>query len=806
MLVLWGLSGFSVLTLELVWMREMALWCGNTVTAATLVTSTFFACAAAGNLLGARLLRSGIAPLRLYAGFEMLAALAALLCLWVARGLWPHLPALPQGDGLRVLLAVVLAGPASLAAGVAFPCLAEAFVPGPEERATAGAPFYALNLFGATVGVIAGGMWLPWECGIGGTFWIAALVQLAAGGLAWRTAGPLRGVASPERPVGKSPPLGWVLLLGSGLLALAAQALLLLWVRQVLEGSLYAMSAVLAAFIGGLGLGALAAGRLRRRGLAVKTLLRGFSAAGALALFFVPKFGIALSLDPPVLEADSPAGFGLQIVLRCAVWLLPVAFSLGGVFPLAWELLGAPFQSEGRTLGWALALNKLGAAAGGALALFLLLPRAGLAGGTHAIAWGYALVALASGRLGRAWPLALGVLIAGLWQTLSPLPPPGVTPDLRLIDSQCGPNGPVSVVEREGSRQILLNSRQTLSGTGRALDSQHHQSWAPLLLHPHPRTVCTIGMAAGISAAAALDFPIAQLDAIELVPEVVGAAREHFRPWNERLFADPRARVVVDDGRQVLTRSTATYDAILCDLFFPAEEGTAHLYSREFFELARARLNDTGVFCIWLPCYQLSSSTADGIIRTFLDVFPNALLVRSSLDPLQPVAGLIGSATPFAVSAAELDQRIESAGLKDRSPFLRSGRHAQMLLLGDLRAAHPGFDALPPITDDQPRFAWLGPVVNPAREGLYGVRFLNWAGKRFPEARFPSCRLPAGEAEDLHAALRAANHYLATAVAATLLPDDPRPPAVREEQVRQALRRARAISPERALELEDLGR
>ena len=51
-MTLWALSGFSVLTLELVWMRELALWAGNTVIASTLVIAVFFSAAALGNLWG----------------------------------------------------------------------------------------------------------------------------------------------------------------------------------------------------------------------------------------------------------------------------------------------------------------------------------------------------------------------------------------------------------------------------------------------------------------------------------------------------------------------------------------------------------------------------------------------------------------------------------------------------------------------------------------------------------------------------------------------------------------------------------
>lgn len=805
MLALWGLSGFSTLTFELVWMREMALWAGSTVTAATLVTTVFFAAAAGGNLLGARLLRPGTAPLRLYARFEMLAAITAVLSLLLCRGLWPHLAQWPQGTWLHLCVALLLAGPASLCAGVAFPCLAESFVATPAERAASGSAFYGVNLLGATLGVITGGVLLPWHLGILGTFLVAAAVQFIAGGLAMSVKAPLPASLSakprPAQPGGGL--FGWFCLVASGLLSLATQALLLLWTRQVLEGSLFAMSGVLAVFIAGLGLGALAVGALRRRGVSLRVLMRRYAAAGAVLLLLLPWFGRRWSLEPPPLTATTPLGQCLEVLGLCLP-ALPLVFCLGGIFPLAWELLGHSVRGEGRTLGLALAGNKLGAAAGGLLLLHVILPCSSLATATHAVAWGYALIALLVLRPRLSWAITL--IAGGLWLTAMPSPPPGVTPDLNLIDSRCGAYGPVSVVEKDGSRQILLNSRQRLSGTGRALASQQHQSWAPLLLCPRPERVLTIGMAAGISADAVLDFPVHHLDAVELVPEVVSAAREHFSTWNSRLFSDPRAHVITDDGRQVLARAAGSYDAIISDLFFPAEEATSHLYSRELFELARSRLADNGVFCLWLPCYQHSAATADLVTRTFLQVFPHAVLLRASFDPMQPVAGLLGSTRPINVSASELQHRIEAAGLTGRSPFLKSGRHAQMLLLGDLRTASPHFGSSPFITDDHPLFAFLGPAVHAREQGLYGVRFLNWAGRRFPEPRFPSCELPASEAGNLLQAIRAANHYLATAIAATVLPDDTRPASTRDQQVRQSLSHARALSPELRLDLEDLGR
>lgn len=803
LLVLWACSGFCTLTMEVVWMRELSRWAGSTVLAATVVTSVFFVCAAAGNLFGAWLTRRRGSPLRVYACFEMCTAVSALGGLLATERMAEGMSRVVEGTAFPVGMALLLAGLPSFFSGVSFPCLAEVFVESPRERSTSGAPFYGMNLLGATVGVVAGGVWLPWWMGIQGTLLVGVAVQMVAGVLAWVVAGKVVALVKRERTGSEEESGwgGWGLLAASGGLSLAAQALILVWVRQAMEGSVYAMTAALAVFVGGLGLGALAAARWRSRGAANRVLLQRFTGAAALALFVLPWVGGELSVTEFAPHGQVPFGLMLGALGHCAIVLGPLTFALGGVFPLAWEAVGVRARGEGDTLGSALALNKCAAAAGGAVCLFLLLPALGLVHATQAIAMGYGALALWARRPSPSWVIVLVVALAG--QALLPGRPLGVTTGTQVLDSRCGSYGPVAVVEEAGSRHIVLNSRQRLSGTGRALDSQRHQSWVPLLLSRNARRVCTIGMAAGISADAVLDFPVEHLDAVELVPEVVEVAKRHFEPWNARLFTDPRSRVLVDDGRHILAVGGAGYDAIICDLLFPAEEGTAHLYAREFFELARARLTEGGVFCVWLPAYQLDAGTADLIVSTFLAVFPHAVMARTSLDPLQPVAGVIGSRQPLPFSAPALEGRIEAAGLRGKSPFLRSGRHAQMLLVGDLRAARPAFDVAPVITDDRPVFAWLGPAVNP-RDGLIGVRFLNWAGRRFPAAEFPSCEIDSREADDLLLAIRAGNHYLAAAVAATVLPGDARPEAVRETQVRQAMERARAISPERALGLGDL--
>lgn len=812
MMLLWALSGFSTLTLETVWMREISLWAGNTVVASTLVIVVFFASAAAGNLLGGRLVAGASRPLGFYGRFEIAAGAAAVLTFAVSQWLWRNPGALPAGLAGQFAAALLLVGlPAGLS-GVAFPSLAETFVRGPGERTANGAPFYGMNLLGAALGVAAGGVLLPWWLGVRGAFGVAVSLQVAGGVVAWRIALRAERRAPPAKkddaaPLSGGPAwLGWALLAISGFLSLAAQALLIVWGRQVFEGSVYAVCGVLAAFVGGLGLGALAAAALRRRGRTSAGLLAAFGGGSALGLFLVPMAGAWLVQRNLNFTADTPPGMIAQAIAWSALVLLPLTFCLGGVFPVAWEIARSRAPHEGRVLGTALALNKAGAAAGAVAGLFVLLPWLGLAAGTLVVGWAYLIVAGLTALLDRQFMWSrtaiFGAVAAlGIWQSVRSQTTLGLTPALRPVAAYSGAYGPVMVVEDRatGSRQILLNSRQRLSGTRHALSSQRHQSWVPLLLCPQPERVLTIGMAAGISAAAALDFPLRELSSVELVPEVVQAAREHFGEWNAALFTDPRSRVLIGDGRVTLARLPGNFDAIICDLFFPTEEGSAQLYSREFFQNARARLNPRGVFCLWLPCYQHTPQTAGIIARTFVESFPHAIAVRSGFDPLQPVIGLVGANEPLPMSreffAAQLATPAGRA-LAARSPFFVSPENALLLIAGDLHSADPPFTQHPATTDDRPLLAWLGPRLPRGHERLIGFPFLDWIGKRHLRPEYPSCDLGSTAPEGLLRSIRAANFYYAAAAAGAVIPGDRRPPAVRAGQVAGYWERARALRPE----------
>ncbi|MCC7180433.1 MAG: fused MFS/spermidine synthase [Acidobacteria bacterium] len=151
---------------------------------------------------------------------------------------------------------------------------------------------------------------------------------------------------------------------------------------------LAAASTVLAAFMGGLAVGAAAGGRVGQR-LAPPAALKAYAvlelaiAAVAILLPFI------LSALRPVLAAlydngDGGLAFGAVRMGTSLLLLSLPAAAMGATFPIAsrWMVRGA--SSVSADAGHLYAANTLGAAAGALAAGFVLLPALGLAGATAA--------------------------------------------------------------------------------------------------------------------------------------------------------------------------------------------------------------------------------------------------------------------------------------------------------------------------------------------------------------------------------------------------------------------------------------
>jgi spermidine synthase len=167
------------------------------------------------------------------------------------------------------------------------------------------------------------------------------------------------------------------------------------------------------------------------------------------------------------------------------------------------------------------------------------------------------------------------------------------------------------------------------AGTAQDMPTEVLMAHLPLMFHPNPKSVMVLGLASGITAGEALCYPIERLDILEISNQVVEASR-FFDKWNGNVLSDPRTELIVQDGRAHLLLTNRKYDVIISEPSNPWMAGLAALFTKDFFELARDRLNQDGLFAQFIISYQMDWPTFSMVVRAFANVFPNSVLINTS--------------------------------------------------------------------------------------------------------------------------------------------------------------------------------
>jgi spermidine synthase len=272
--------------------------------------------------------------------------------------------------------------------------------------------------------------------------------------------------------------------------------------------------------------------------------------------------------------------------------------------------------------------------------------------------------------------------------------------------------------------RLRIDNRQQegSSATGYA---DARQALLPALLHPAPRHALFLGLGTGVTAAAAADDPTLEVDAVELLPEVIKASARFIGPVGAG-SPRPRVRLVAADARRFVRASERRYDLIVSDNFHPARSGSGSLCTVEHFRAVRQRLAPQGLFCQWLPLHQLDLATLRSIVASFIAVYPaaSALLATNSLDT--PVLGLVGRADSGRFVPSEVRSRLAGFGAPDRAAAL--GIDDELALLGSFVAGPKALQRLASgarsNTDDRPIVAYQAPRITYAADSLPRDRLL----------------------------------------------------------------------------------
>ena len=679
-------SGCAALIYEIVWFQLLQLVIGSSAVSLAVLLGTFMGGMCLGSLALPRLVSARYHPLRVYAVLELGIALAAL-GVAIAVPIAGHLYTSMLGHGMPGILlrALICAGcllPPTVLMGATLPAIARGVETTPRGVSWLGY-FYGGNTVGAVVGCLLAGFYLLRLHDVMTATYCAVALNVIVALLALMIArfAPYQPVPTPEvtpAPApGRSQTSGPVLLsIGiSGFCALASEVI---WARNLsllLGATVYTFSIILAVFLTGLGLGSSTGAALSQR---IRRPRLALACCQVLQVATIAWAAYAIALSLPFwtmteLELANPWMKFRGDLLRCAWAILPAAVLWGASFPLALAATTSPGGDAARSVGQAYAANTLGAIGGAVLASMLLIP----ALGTQHAQVALIVLSLVSALIVYRPRGATGSLMAGIAVIavmLVSLQLPRIPWELVAYGRQIattdygskslffgeGMNSSVAVSETpDGSRFFHVAGKTEASSLEKDMRLQRMLGHIPALLHPNPKSVLIVGCGAGVTAGTFIVHPsierIVICDIEPLIPRVVA---EFFSRENYDVLRSPRVEVVYDDARHFIATTTEKFDIITSDPIHPWVKGSAVLYSKEYFELCRARLNPGGLVTQWVPFYESDRAVVQSEIATFFSVFPEGTIWGNDDEGYGYDTVMLGQEKPLLVDLPALQQRL----------------------------------------------------------------------------------------------------------------------------------------------------
>ena len=757
-------SGAAGLIYEVVWMRLLMRILGSTVLAYTIVLSVFMLGLALGGWrFGRRIDRSGN-PLLVYAGLEFGLAVWALalhpLSGLLQRAFALSASALPDAP----LLVGIIRGGLAFAAllvpttlmGGTLPVLSKFLVRRRAELGQKVGQLYAVNTAGAILGAGAAGFLLVGMIGETRTTFVAVALNLAAAAGATLLAHAVGRNAQPtasegERQSDHAPNAAEadaasslrriLVLFAAAITGFSILAYEVLWTRTgvlLVGNTTYSFSLMLLSFLTGIALGSVAMAAILRASHRLDFGARWRLFAGlecligvvALASFASPVPVVAVTVPIWVRIAGPLAGWLPAPVLPIFVLLAPLTLLSGASFPLAASLYARDSHRVGGAVGAVYLWNTVGSAAGSAAAGFLLLPHLGIAHSFLVVTG----VNLAAGLLlllsspaqplssrlrpALAWCLAAGALLAVALPATGGLDIPRILlskrldrPYQRCIFYQEDVNGTVSVWQNPNepdpwvnNKRLYIDAQPMAVAYRYGMIYERLQAHYPILFHPDPKDVLVICLGTGTTLGSVGQFPVSTMDCVELSSAVV-AAGVCFTEENHEILADPRLTMHITDGRNYLLTTRKSYDVITAEPMHPHLAGTVNLYTKEYFELVRARLRPGGICSHWIPVHRMRSAEIKSAIQAFREVFPHTLLFLETADLI-----ILGSDQPLRVDADRWRRLLADPRIS--ADLAEVGLSSVPELLATFMMDDAGIAAYvssaPPVTDDLPTLEFFG--------------------------------------------------------------------------------------------------
>jgi spermidine synthase len=670
---LFFISGTAALIYEVLWVRILGLSLGVTVYATALVLMAYMAGLALGSAVWGRYIDTKKNEfLKKYAWLELAIGLSALAVsiffIQISNVQFLSLPyavLYPTVFCLLVLPTFFMGG--------TLPIMSKYLIQSTGNLGKEAGALYALNTLGGVAGCFGTGFFLIRILGVHQSIYVSValnvLVAVIALVLNWKTKKtgnkhlepqeqiPVRPIPDFASGLSTNHVLAILALYGiSGFCSLGYEVL---WTRALMfkiGNDTYAFSLMLGTFLLGLALGSFIFARIS---CSVK---KAFLILGTLQLFIALTIALGIGLlfrmdaviDTLWLHTGKTWLSAISARFIAAFLLMGIpTLCMGGIFPLVARLCSQSVQTAGKSIGSLYSANTIGTILGTGLVGFIGLPLLGITNSILVLTVlnvivGIVFLFILPMKKVRWFGImvAVGIIVVCIMET-RPEPLPLTAAHLArtqekydLLYYREGVSATVTVVKAANDMKMLnVNGVYTAFTSIGDLQVHYMLGYLPYLFANNPRSALVIGLGLGVTSSS-LTAARMHVDCVELAREEIGST-PFFAEYNDTILSQPGFRLIIDDGRHYLLRTTAKYDVITSNAVHVRT--SPYLYTKEFYGLCRDRLAPGGAVCQWLPTNNIPEKEFKQLVSAFLSVFqhttvwyinPGHFLLLGTLDRL----------------------------------------------------------------------------------------------------------------------------------------------------------------------------
>ncbi|HBE02963.1 MAG: hypothetical protein A2096_00910 [Spirochaetes bacterium GWF1_41_5] len=422
----------------------------------------------------------------------------------------------------------------------------------------------------------------------------------------------------------------------------------IIWIRlfyRYVPNTRYVFSAVIINVLLGSALGSFFYSRIK----SVKTGFWGIlSLAGLIWLSASSLLAETFFLHLKNFFSALPAVYSLIIIFAAAVPVFFPCFISGLLLPCIYSCF-LPGENKTSYTADFLASHTGGHIAGALCCGYIFLPSAGLFLSYAVIGCIiFMVLAVLFFRTGIRMAVLTGGIIA-MALFIIPLLPHYRAGQQNIIASISGIDADAEILQKKEAeyRQIsLVINRAFISGSDgpEAVMAHKRQGLLPVLFSEATNRALAISFGTGATASSFLDAGFGSVECAEISSASLKVAG-FFSHINSKALTKARFRLVIDDGRLYVRKSSSHYDIILSDLYQFQCSSAPLMYTKEFFRDLKKLLAPGGIIVQWLPIRQIPAESLKMILKTFSEIFPGSEVFFLSETGDYLHLGIIASAT-----------------------------------------------------------------------------------------------------------------------------------------------------------------